>query len=246
MARLDWDKTGEKKFEMGTDRGVLYPQDKDGKYPEGYVWNGLTAVTESPGGAEPTDLYADNIKYASMRSAETFGCTIESYTYPTEFEPCDGSHSVAKGVSVGQQSRMPFGLSYRTLIGNDTVTEEDDGYKIHLVYGCTASPSEKGYSTVSDSPDAITLSWEISTTPVNAPGLKPTATIVIDSTQCDKEKLKMLEDILYGTDAPESGASTIEENPGTGDDTEDSPSASSGTKARLPLPEEIIKLFATE
>lgn len=250
MARLEWDKIGEKTFEMGTDHGVLYPQDKDGNYSTGYVWNGLTAVTESPGGAEATDLYADNIKYASMRSAETFGCTIEAYTYPEQFEPCDGSHAVAKGVNIGQQSRTTFGFSYRTLVGNDTATEEDDGYKLHLVYGCTASPSEKGYSTVSDSPEAITLSWEIATTPVNVPGLKPTATIVIDSTKCDKEKLKALEDVLYGTDAPESGVSVATEgdgveDPGTSDDTTDDTSTSTGTTARLPLPAEIIKLFAT-
>lgn len=224
--RLVWDKVGEKIYELGTDHAVLYPMSSDGKYDKGYVWNGITGVTESPGGAEPSDIYADNIKYASLRSAETFGCTIEAYTYPEEFEACDGSHSVAKGVKIGQQNRNTFGLSYRTLIGNDTATEEDDGYKLHLIYGATASPSEKGYTTVSDSPEAITFSWEITTTPVNVTGFKPTATMVIDSTQCDPAKLKELEDILYGKD-------------GDGDMMEEG-----ATEPRLPLPDEIIKLFS--
>lgn len=262
--RLEWDKVGEKKYEMGTDRGVLYPMDNKGLYSTGVVWNGLSAVTESPGGAEPSNIYADNIKYASMRSAETFGCTIEAYTYPQEFAACDGSKPIAKGVTVGQQTRNTFGFSYRTLIGNDTATEDDDGYKLHLVYGCTASPSEKGYQTVSDSPEAITMSWEIETTPVNVPGLKPTATIVIDSTECDPEKLKKLEDILYGTNpdpaqAAAYGVSTMADEDtevGEGEDdmtgsdpseeTPSDPTPTTGTVARLPLPEEIMEIFAEE
>ncbi len=218
MAKLVWDKVGERFYETGTSKGVLYPQDSTGAYPKGVVWNGLTAVTESPSGAEATDLYADDIKYASLRSAETFGGTIEAYTYPDEFAACDGSAEVAKGVTIGQQSRNSFGLSYVTQIGNDTSTSEDDGYKLHIVYGATASPSEKAYTTINDSPEAITFSWELSTTPVNVPGHKPTATIVINSLKADAAKLKALEDILYGTEEGEP---------------------------RLPLPEEIITLFGT-
>lgn len=199
MAALIWDKTGERYFETGVDHGVLYPQKADGTYDAGVVWNGLTAVTESPDGAEPNDLYADNIKYASLRSAETFGATIEAYTYPEEFSECDGSAAMSTGVYIGQQSRKPFGFSYRTLVGNDTATDSDDGYKLHIIYNATASPSEKNYETVNDSPDAITMSWEIDTTPVPVTGKKPTATITIDSTKCDATKLKALEDILYGT-----------------------------------------------
>ena len=199
MAALIWDKTGERYFETGVDHGVLYPQKADGTYDDGVVWNGLTAVTESPDGAEPNDLYADNIKYASLRSAETFGATIEAYTYPEEFAECDGSAAMSTGVYIGQQTRKPFGFSYRTLVGNDTATDTDDGYKLHIIYNATASPSEKNYETVNDSPDAITMSWEIDTTPVPVTGKKPTATITIDSTKCDATKLKTLEDILYGT-----------------------------------------------
>lgn len=199
MAALIWDKTGERYFETGVDHGVLYPQKADGTYDDGVVWNGLTAVTESPDGAEPNDLYADNIKYASLRSAETFGATIEAYTYPEEFAECDGSAAMSTGVYIGQQTRKPFGFSYRTLVGNDTATDTDDGYKLHIIYNATASPSEKNYETVNDSPDAITMSWEIDTTPVPVTGKKPTATITIDSTKCDATKLKALEDILYGT-----------------------------------------------
>ena len=198
MTAIEWDAAGKRFYENGTDRGVLYPMTSNGSYDKGVAWNGLTAVTESPEGAEPTDLYADNIKYATMRSAETFGCTIEAYTYPDEFSECDGSAQIAKGVFAGQQERKGFGFSYRTLIGNDTATSSDDGYKLHLVYGCTASPSEKSYATVNDSPDAITFSWEIKTTPVNVAGFKPTATLVIDSRYADPSKLAALEKILYG------------------------------------------------
>lgn len=198
MTAIEWDAAGKRFYENGTDRGVLYPMTSNGSYGNGVAWNGLTAVTESPEGAEPTDLYADNIKYATMRSAETFGCTIEAYTYPDEFSECDGSAQIAKGVFAGQQERKGFGFSYRTLIGNDTATSSDDGYKLHLVYGCTASPSEKSYATVNDSPDAITFSWEVKTTPVNVAGFKPTATLVIDSRYADPSKLTALEKILYG------------------------------------------------
>ena len=198
MARLEWDADSKRLYEVGVDRGVLYPRNaEDGKYGAGVAWNGLTGVTESPSGAEPTDLYADNIKYLSMRSAETFGATIEAYTYPPEFEPCDGSASLTEGVSIGQQDRVPFGLSYRTLVGNDA-KGQGYGYKIHVIYGCTASPSEKPYQTVNDSPEAITFSWEVNATPVNVTGFKPTACVVIDSTKVTSEKLQKLEAALYG------------------------------------------------
>lgn len=198
MARLEWDADSKRLYEVGVDRGVLYPRNSDdGNYGTGVAWNGLTGVTESPSGAEPTDLYADNIKYLSMRSAETFGATIEAYTYPPEFEPCDGSASLAEGVSIGQQDRVPFGLSYRTLVGNDA-KGQGYGYKIHVIYGCTASPSEKPYQTVNDSPEAITFSWEVNATPVNVTGFKPTACVVIDSTKVAPEKLQLIENALYG------------------------------------------------
>lgn len=198
MARLEWDADSKRLYEVGVDRGVLYPRNaEDGKYGAGVAWNGLTGVTESPSGAEPTDLYADNIKYLSMRSAETFGATIEAYTYPPEFEPCDGSASLTEGVSIGQQDRVPFGLSYRTLVGNDA-KGQGYGYKIHVIYGCTASPSEKPYQTVNDSPEAITFSWEVNATPVNVTGHKPTACVVIDSTKVAPQKLQKLEAALYG------------------------------------------------
>lgn len=198
MARLEWDADSKRLYEVGVDRGVLYPRNaEDGKYGAGVAWNGLTGVTESPSGAEPTDLYADNIKYLSMRSAETFGATIEAYTYPPEFEPCDGSASLTEGVSIGQQDRVPFGLSYRTLVGNDA-KGQGYGYKIHVIYGCTASPSEKPYQTVNDSPEAITFSWEVNATPVNVTGFKPTACVVIDSTKVAPQKLQKLEAALYG------------------------------------------------
>lgn len=211
---INWDATGARLYETGVDRGVLYVQGTNG-YGEGVAWNGLTSVSESPDGAEPTDLWADNIKYASMRSAETFGGTIEAYTYPEEFNECDGNLAVATGVYAGQQGRKSFGLCYRTKLGND-VAGSDYGYKLHLVYGCTASPSEKSYETINDSPDAITFSWEFETTPVNMTGGKPTSVIVIDSTKVDATKLATLEGILYGSSA-----------------------AGSSTAARLPLPDEV-------
>lgn len=222
MSKLVWDKTGERLYETGVDRGVLYPI-ASGAYSKGVAWNGLTGVTESPSGAEATALYADNIKYLNLLSTEEFGATIEAYTYPDEFAECDGSASLTTGVSIGQQPRKVFGFSYRTVLGSDSEGSAH-GYKIHLIYGATAAPSEKAYATVNDSPEAITFSWEVSTTPVNVTGFKPTASIVIDSTKCDAAKLKAFEGILYGTDAATGG--------GTGVD------------ARLPLPDEVKTLLA--
>ena len=219
MSKIVWDKTGERLYETGVDRGVLYVQ-SNGTYPNGVAWNGLTAVTESPSGAEATPLYADNIKYLNLMSAEDFGCTIEAYTYPEEFAQCDGSAELAAGVTIGQQTRKPFGLSYRTKIGNDAAGNEF-GYKLHLIYGGLAAPSEKAYSSINDSPEATTFSWEVSTTPVSVDGHSPTASITIDSTKVEPTKLKALEDILYGKDG--DGAS--------------------GAEPRLPLPSEIATLF---
>lgn len=198
MAALTWDETGKRLYETGVRKGVLYVMDNSGIYPKGVAWNGLTAVTESPSGADSNPLYADDIKYLDLRSAEEFGATIEAYTYPDEFAECDGTAELAKGVTVGQQARKTFGLSYRTVLGND-VSNDAYGYKLHLIYGATASPSEKGYQTVNDSPEAITFSWELTTTPVNVTGMKPTALITIDSTKADPTKLAALEAILYGS-----------------------------------------------
>ena len=217
MSKIVWDAIGEHTFETGVRNGVLYLKDAEGAYNTGVAWNGLTSVSESPEGAEATDLYADDIKYLSLMSAENFKATIEAYTYPVEFEECDGSATIANGVVIGQQSRKPFGLCYRTSIGNDTDGNEH-GYKLHIVYGCQASPSEKQYSTINDSPDAVTFSWEVSTTPVNVTGKKPAATLVIDSTKADKAKLTALEAILYGSEEKEP---------------------------RLPLPDEIATLMTT-
>ena len=218
MARLKWDQVGERLYETGVQKGVLYDQDSTGNYPSGVAWNGLTGVTESPSGAEQTPLYANNSKYAVLTSAEEYGATIEAYTYPKEFEKCDGSAEVAPGVTIGQQKRSPFGFSYRTEIGNDTEGTKH-GYKLHLVYNCMASPSEKGHSTVNDSPEAITFSWELTTTPVEVDGHEPTASITIDSTVVDAERLSALEDILYGTEEGEP---------------------------RLPLPDEVIEIMTKE
>lgn len=194
---LTWDNTGERLYETGVDHGVLYIPDSDGDYIDGVAWNGLTTVTETPGGAEATALYADNIKYLDLRSAETFGGTIEAYTYPDEFNQFDGVATPQVGVNVGQQGRKTFGLSYRTLVGND-VEGSDYGYKLHLVYGLTAAPSEKAYGTVNDSPEAITFSWEVASTPISVTGLKPTSIITIDSTKVDPADLTTLENLLYG------------------------------------------------
>lgn len=209
MARIEWDKVGERKYETGVDRCVLYPIADDKAYKPGVAWNGITSISESPSGAETTSLWADNVKYLNLISAEEFGCSVEAYMYPEEFEACDGTASLVDGLTVGQQSRKTFGLCYRTKIGND-VDGQDAGYKLHLIYGCTASPSQKGYSTVNDSPEAISFSWEIKTTPVNVPKvgdveLKSTSTLVIDSTKftdtTKKGYLAKLEDILYGSDS---------------------------------------------
>ena len=217
MSKIVWDAIGEHTFETGVRNGVLYLQGAEGTYNTGVAWNGLTSVSESPEGAEPTDLYADDVKYLTLMSAENFKATIEAYTYPVEFEECDGSATIAKGVVIGQQPRKPFGLCYRTAIGNDTDGNEH-GYKLHIVYGCQASPSEKQYSTINDSPEAITFSWEVNTTPVNVNGKKPTATLIIDSTKADKAKLTALEAILYGSEQAEP---------------------------RLPMPDEIATLMTT-
>lgn len=202
MAKLTWDVQGERYYETGVSKGVLYPF-KNGKYTTGVPWNGLTAVTESPSGAEPTPLYADNIKYLNLLSNEEFAATVEAYTYPDEFAECDGSAELATGVSVGQQKRIPFGMSYVTKLGNDT-DGQDYGYKIHLIYGALAAPTQKSYATVNDNPEAITFSWELSTTPVEVPNLKPTACITIDSTKVEAAKLKKIEDKLYGTETEEA------------------------------------------
>lgn len=216
--KLEWDKIGERYFETGNDHAVLYPQNLDGTYEKGVAWNGITGFTESPDGAEPNELWADNIKYAVLRSAEQYGFTIEAYQSPEEFDACDGSASPGnlKGVYIGQQPRKPFGFSIRTQIGNDTATEGDDGYKLHIIYNATASPSERSYETINDSPDAITFSWECDTTPiaVGIDGYKPVSCITIDSRkftdEAGKAKLKALEDMLYGTgNSAETGNPTL-------------------------------------
>lgn len=217
MAKLVWDKTGDRLYETGVKNGVLYIPTA-GVYSKGVAWNGLTAVTESPSGAEATALYADDIKYLNLMSTEEFGATIEAYTYPDEFAACDGSAELADGVMIGQQKRSTFGLCYKTTIGNDT-EGNDHGYKLHIIYGAMAKPSERAYASINDSPEAITFSWEITTTPVNVTGAKPTASLVIDSTKADPTKLAALEDVLYGKD---------------GD---------SATEPRLPLPDEIKSLM---
>ena len=201
MSKLTWDASGERLYETGVKQGVLYVMGSNG-YDNGVAWNGLTAITESPSGAESTPLYADDIKYLDLRSTEEFGATIEAYTYPDEFAACDGSASLADGVSIGQQARKMFGLCYRTTVGNDT-DGTDHGYKLHLIYGATASPSEKAYETINDSPEAITFSWEITTTPVSVTGFKPTASITIDSTKADPTCLAALEEKLYGGESTE-------------------------------------------
>lgn len=218
MAKLVWDAIGEKTYETGASKGVLYKPGEEGKYENGEAWNGLTGVTKTPSGAEPTALYADNVKYLSLLSAETFKATIKAYTYPDSFEECDGSKEIAPGITISQQDRVPFGFSYQTIKGNDQ-SANNYGYKIHCLYGCKASPSEMAYETVNDSPDAIEMSWEVDCTPVNVDTVKdakPTATLVIDSTKVKPQTLKAIEDILYGTS---------EEDP------------------RLPLPDEILEIY---
>lgn len=222
--KLVWDKTGEHYYETGVKNGVLYPMSASGTYPKGVAWNGLTAITESPSGAEATALYADDIKYLNLMSNEEFGATVEAYTYPDEFAECDGSASLTEGVYIGQQARKTFGLCYRTTLGNDS-KGNDYGYKLHIIYGAMASPSEKAYATINDSPDAITFSWELSTTPVAVANFKPTASLTIDSTKVDPEKLASLEEILYGKD-------------GTGED-----HTTGAVDPRLPLPDEIANIM---
>lgn len=221
---ITWDDTGKRIYETGVDHGVLYPVQEDGTFANGVAWNGLSSVSQNPSGAEASAIWADNIKYLNLISAEEFGASIEAYTYPDEFAECDGSKAVATGVYAGQQTRKKFGLCYRTQIGND-VKNTDYGYKLHLIYNCLAAPSEKSYQTINDSPEAIAFSWEISTTPVtvNQDGVKPTASLEIDSTKVDATKLATLEAILYGTKG-EGGAAN--------------------TPARLPFPDEVISTLA--
>lgn len=202
MAKLVFNNVGERLFETGVKNGVLYVMGDDGTYEKGVVWNGLTAVTESPSGAETTPLYADDVKYVVIYAAEEFGATVEAYTYPEEFEECDGSASIFEGVTIGQQTRKSFGMCYKTSVGND-VQGQDFGYKIHIIYGAKAAPSEKSYSTINDSPEAVTFSWELSTVPVPVKGFNPTATMVIDSTRVPAEKMTLIENKLYGTESEE-------------------------------------------
>lgn len=216
MAKIEWDKTGDRLYETGVKYGVLYVQDGS-SYSKGVAWNGLTNVSEKPTGAEATALYADDIKYLNLIANEDFEASIEAYTYPDEFAQCDGSASIADGVMIGQQTRKSFGLCYRTTLGNDT-EGNGYGYKLHLVYGCVAAPSERAYSTINDSPEAITFSWELKTTPVNVTGMKPTSIVTIDSTKAPEAKMQALEAILYGSDSEEP---------------------------RLPLPDEIASLVGT-
>lgn len=216
MAKIVWDEAGKHFYETGVSNGVLYPQSGNGTYPKGVAWNGLISVSENPSGAEANPLYADNIKYLNLISTEEFGATIEAYTYPDEFAVCDGSAEIAQGVSIGQQNRKAFGLCYKTVLGNDT-DGNSLGYKLHIIYNALAAPSEKSYSTINDSPEAITFSWEINTTPIQVAGFKPTASVVVDSTKLESGKLKKLEEALYGTDSDD---------------------------AKLPLPAEILTLIA--
>lgn len=224
MSRIKWDQSGERLYETGVDRGVVYPM-ANGAYPKGEGWNGLTAVTLSPSGAEPTPLYANNYKYLELISVEELGGNIEAYMYPDSFAECDGSASLGAGVRIGQQRRKAFGFTYRNLIGNDELNDAY-GYKLHIIYGAKAKPSEQSNSTINDNPEARTMSWEFSTTPVEVAGFEPTSHIEIDSTKVDAEKLKALEDILYGKD-------------GTGE-------GDTGTEPRLPLPAEVVEILGLE
>ena len=223
MSKIKWDETGKRFFETGVDHAVLYPIDANSTYSSGVAWNGIIGINETPSGAEANPLYADNIKYLNLVAAEDFGLTIEAYTYPDEWAACDGSAEISTGVVVGQQNRKTFGLCYRTKLGND-VDGQDHGYKLHLVYGCLAAPSERNHQTVNETPDALTFSWTVTTTPVDVPGFKPTACLTLDSTKVDATKLANLEDILFGKDPTTVG----------GND---------GVDARLPLPNEIITMF---
>ena len=226
MSKLVWDETGKRFYETGVDHVVLYPMNNNGAYNGGVAWNGVTAITESPSGAEATPLYADNIKYLNLLSAEDFGATLESYTYPDEWAACDGSAEIATGVVIGQQPRKAFGLCHRTKIGND-IDGQDHGYKLHLIYNAMATPAERGYQTINNDPEAITFSWTITTNPVDVSGHKPTASLIIDSTKVDAAKLASLEEILYGKNPTSSGGTD-------------------GAEPRLPLPDEIINLLAAD
>lgn len=258
--KLVWDQIGEKTYETGVNQGVLYPVNDNGTYPKGVAWNGLSNVTDSPSGAEETKIFADNQKYLSLFSAEELGLTIEAYTYPDEFAVCDGSAEIAPGVFAGQQNRKGFGFSYRTELGND-VKGDDYGYKLHLIYGCKASPSEQSHATINDSPEAVSFSWTVSTTPVNVPGLKAASSIVLDSTKVDAQKLADLEKILYGFDVAEFDATktydvgdfvveggktykciTQISVPAAFNPTEWEEDETVGV-ARLPLPEEVITIM---
>lgn len=267
MAKIVWDQTGEHIYETGVDHGVLYVMNAQGAYPDGVAWNGLTGVTESPSGAEANAIYADNIKYLNLYSAEEFGATVEAYTYPDEFALCDGSAALGTGLMIGQQPRKTFGLCYRTVVGND-VAGESFGYKLHIIYGAMASPSEKAYQTINDSPEAITFSWELNTTPVNVAGHKPTATLTIDSTKASKAAMDAIEAVLYGdntdvyfktADAAMATGKTYYTRSGAG--TTESPytySAFSGESfasntdyyekavagPRLPLPDEVASIMS--
>lgn len=215
MPRIEWHKTGENKYETGVKMGVLYPQ-VNGKYPKGVPWNGLSAVTESPSGAEASPVYADDIKYLNLLSVEEFGATVEAYMYPDEFEACQGYAEIAPGITIGQQEHQAFGLCYRTTIGNDT-ERNNHGYKLHLIYGATAAPSERNYQSINDSPEPMTMSWELTTVPVAVAGKNPTASLTLDSTKTDAAVMKALEDVLYGSEEKE---------------------------ASLPLPDEIVAILA--
>ena len=227
MSKIVWDESGKRYWETGVKNGVLYPQKADGTYDKGVAWNGLISISENPDGAEPNELWADNIKYAVLRSAETLGLTIEAYTYPDEFEPCDGLAIVdgADGLLVGQQKRQSFGLCYRTEIGNDTSSTAQD-YKLHLVYGCSAQPSDRDYETINDNPDAITFSWDVDTLPTNITGMDPVAELVIDSRKADETYLAALEDILYGKNADSTASPAV-----------------AATDPTLPTPDQVIKVL---
>ena len=261
MSKLFWDQTGERLYETGVKNGVLYPQGDNGAYPKGVAWNGLTAVTESPSGAEANPLYADDIKYLNLLSTEEFGATIEAYTYPEEFEACDGSAEIVEGVTIGQQKRKTFGMAYKTVLGNDT-ENNNYGYKLHLIYGALAAPSEKAYATISDSPEAITFSWEVTTTPVSVSGFEPTASLTIDSTKVDATKLAALEAVLFGKDHEllksqptdwdtnyknyftKSGETYVAVNGDSAPSWTDGTYYTADSVARLPLPDEVAKIMA--
>ena len=263
MSKLFWDQTGERLYETGVKNGVLYPQGDNGAYPKGVAWNGLTAVTESPSGAEANPLYADDIKYLNLLSTEEFGATIEAYTYPEEFEACDGSAEIAEGVTIGQQKRKTFGMAYKTVLGNDT-ENNNYGYKLHLIYGALAAPSEKAYATISDSPEAITFSWEVTTTPVSVSGFEPTASLTIDSTKVDANKLAALEAVLFGKDHElvktqptdwntnyknyftKSGDTYAAVSGDSAPSWEDGKYYTADSVARLPLPDEVASIMGTE